>query len=107
MRGNIFGARARDNRCAKVEGVIIIKPFGDSRARERERERERERKGVAITSEKLIPPRIQLSDDAERPSHIDPPTIRASRVRVQTPLAAFVTSCLPNSCKYVWIVREG
>jgi len=43
MRGNIFGARARDNRCAKVEGVIIIKPFGDSRARARARERERER----------------------------------------------------------------
>jgi len=71
-----------------------------------EKEREREGQGVAITSEKLIPPRVRLSDDAERPSHIDP-TIRASRVRVQTPLAAFATSCLPNSCKYVWIVRDG
>jgi len=34
---------ARDNRCAKVEGMIIIKPFGDSRARVRERERERDK----------------------------------------------------------------
>ena len=47
-----------------------------------------------------------LAQGAERPSHGDP-TYTFVRTQIHMVFVVFVTSCLPNSCKYVWIVEDG
>lgn len=66
--------------------------------------------GVVITSQKLIPFRIQLSDEHTRrrtaftrwPKHTRfTRAFTFARTRRYMASVAFVTSCLPNLCKYV------